>query len=80
MQTVNIHEAKIQFSHFVEQAATGEEIIIARAGKPVARLAPLETQTTRSRKLGLGKGKFTLPDGFEDMNSDVIQNMFESGV
>lgn len=38
MQTVNIHEAKTQLSRFVEQAAAGDEIVIARAGKPVARL------------------------------------------
>ena len=41
MQTVNIHEAKTHLSRFVDQAAAGEEIIIARAGKPVARLVPL---------------------------------------
>lgn len=79
MQTINIHEAKTQLSRFVDQAAAGEEIIIARAGKPVARLAPLLTQSNQPRKLGLGKGKFTIPSGFDEMNADAIQTMFEQG-
>jgi len=43
MQTVNIHAAKTQLSRLVDEAAAGEEIIIARAGKPVARLVPLHS-------------------------------------
>jgi len=79
MQTVNIHEAKTQLSRFVNQAAAGEEIIIARAGKPVARLAPLVTPHMKPRKLGLGTGKFTLPIGFDEMNTEEITVMFEQG-
>lgn len=79
MQTVNIHEAKTQLSRFVDQAAAGEEIIIARAGKPVARLVPLMAPQTHPRKLGLGKGKFTLPAGFDEMNAAEIQGLFEQG-
>ncbi|CAK0747253.1 Antitoxin [Gammaproteobacteria bacterium] len=79
MQTVNIHEAKTQLSRFVDQAAAGEEIIIARAGKPVARLAPLVTPHRKARQLGLGKGKFTLPVGFDEMNTEEITVMFEQG-
>ncbi len=79
MQTVNIHEAKTHLSRFVDQAAAGEEIIIARAGKPVARLSPLQTRATTPRTLGLGKGKFTLPDEFDTMNATEIQDMFEKG-
>ncbi|MDD1621371.1 MAG: type II toxin-antitoxin system prevent-host-death family antitoxin [Methylococcaceae bacterium] len=79
MQTINIQEAKTQLSRFVDQAAAGEEIVIARAGKPVARLAPLQTQSNQPRKLGPGKGKFTIPSGFDGMSADVIQAMFENG-
>ena len=61
MQTVNIHEAKTQFSRFVDQAEAGEEIVIARAGKPVARLVALETLTSKPRKLGLGKKILPFP-------------------
>ena len=42
MQTINIHEAKTHLSRLLEQVAGGEEIVIAKAGKPIARLVPLE--------------------------------------
>lgn len=79
MQTVNIHEAKTQFSRFVDQAEAGEEIVIARAGKPVARLVALETSANKPRKLGLGKKIFTFPEQFDNLNADDIAAMFEQG-
>ncbi len=79
MQTVNIHEAKTQFSRYIDQAEAGEEIIIARAGKPVARLVPLQSLAAEPRKLGLGKGRFSMPNGFDGMNAEQIQDMFEPG-
>lgn len=79
MQTVNIHEAKTQFSRIVEQAEAGEEIVIARAGKPVARLVPLASDATESRKLGLGKKHFTFPSNFDNLHADEITGMFEQG-
>jgi prevent-host-death family protein len=79
MQTINIHEAKTHLSRFVDQAAAGEEIIIARAGKPVARLAPLAPVAVVPRTLGLGKGRFELPAGFDEMNAAEIREMFEAG-
>jgi prevent-host-death family protein len=54
---VNIHQAKTQLSKLVVRAGHGEEIVIARAGKPVARLVPLEER--RERKPGLIKGRLT---------------------
>ena len=54
---VNIHQAKTQLSKLVVRAGHGEEIVIARAGKPVARLVPLEER--RERKPGLVKGRLT---------------------
>jgi prevent-host-death family protein len=77
MQTVNIHEAKTHLSRFVDQAAAGEEILIARAGKPVARLVALAEPELKPRKLGLGKGKFSLPDDFSSLHGEAIQKMFE---
>ena len=77
MQTINIHEAKTQFSRFIDQAAAGEDIVIARAGKPVARLTSLESQSLKPRKLGLGKDRFTMPLDFDHLYADQIQNMFE---
>ena len=76
MQTVNIHEAKTQLSRYVDQAAAGEEVTIARAGKPVARLVPLQT-TKITRQLGLGKALFKLPVDFDNWHSDAMQAMFE---
>lgn len=79
MQTVNIHEAKTQFSRFVDQAEAGEEIVIARSGKPVARLVALETLTSKPRKLGLGKKLFTFPKQFDRLHASEMIEMFEQG-
>jgi prevent-host-death family protein len=77
MQTVNIHEAKTQFSRFVDQAEAGGEIVIARAGKPVARLVALANAVPQPRKLGLGKKKFTFPENFDSLVAAEIVGMFE---
>ncbi len=79
MQTVNLHEAKTHLSRFVDQAAAGEEILIARAGKPVARLVPLAASSPQPRALGLGKGRFTLPKDFDALHHETIERMFETG-
>jgi len=78
MQTINIHEAKTQLSRFVDQASTGETVIIARAGKPVARLMPLDSGKV-TRTLGLGKGLYVIPADFDQLQAKAIQQMFESG-
>jgi prevent-host-death family protein len=54
---VNIHQAKTHLSRLVERAGHGEEIVIAKAGKPIAKLVPLEE--CRERKPGLIKGRLT---------------------
>lgn len=77
MQTVNIHEAKTHLSRFVDQAAAGEEILIARAGKPVARLVALPQPDLTPRTLGLGKNRFTLPGDFSGLHDETIRRMFE---
>lgn len=79
MQTVNIHEAKTHLSRLVDQAAAGEEILIARAGRPVARLVALASEASQPRKLGLGKGRFTIPVEFDCLHDQAIQRMFETG-
>jgi prevent-host-death family protein len=65
MKTVNIHAAKTQLSALVEEAASGKEIIIAKAGKPMARLMPLE-QKRFDRKPGRLKGLIKMRDNFDD--------------
>lgn len=77
MQTVNIHEAKTQLSRFIDQATLGESIIIARAGRPVARLVPLDA-VKKTRQLGLGKTIYTLPENFDALHKNEIATMFEA--
>jgi prevent-host-death family protein len=76
MTTVNIHAAKTNLSKLVDQAAAGEEIVIARAGKPVARLVALD-QAPKKRRLGGLKGKMRLPDNFDDPLPDWLLDAFE---
>lgn len=61
--TVNIHEAKTHLSRLVDEVAAGAEIIIAKAGKPMARLAPISAPA-RKKRLGLLKGKIKVPEDF----------------
>jgi prevent-host-death family protein len=61
---INIHEAKTHLSRLVEQAFAGEEIIIAKAGKPMARLVPL-APAVRPKKLGLLRGKVGIASDFD---------------
>ena len=63
MEKVNIHDAKTHLSQLVQRAEAGDAIVIARAGRPVARLALLAPQA-KPRKLGLLDGKCRIPDDF----------------
>jgi prevent-host-death family protein len=77
MRTVNIHEAKTHFSRLVEAAANGETVIIAKAGKLLARLAPLEQPAAGGkRRLGFMRGQITVPDDFDTMGEAEIAAMF----
>lgn len=76
MQTINIHEAKTRLSRLLEQVAEGEEIIIARAGKAIARLVPLDAPA-KKRQLGLLKGKLNVPDDFDTPLADDELSRFE---
>lgn len=76
MQTVNIHEAKTHLSRLLEQVAGGEEVVIAKAGKAIARLVPLEA-APKKRQLGLLKGKLKVPDDFDAPMTDEELSMFE---
>jgi prevent-host-death family protein len=64
MKTVNIHAAKTHLSSLLEEVAAGEEIIIAKAGKPLARLVPLEKPDVR-KTFGMLKGKIWMSDDFD---------------
>ena len=63
--TVNIHEAKTHLSRLLERVSEGEEIVIAKSGKPVARLSSVETKR-KALPYGLLKGKLKMRAGFDD--------------
>ena len=64
MPQVNIHQAKTHLSRLVEKAAQGEEIVIAKSGKPRAKLVPLEDARAQ-RRAGRGRGKWRLRGDFD---------------
>jgi prevent-host-death family protein len=74
--TVNIHEAKTHFSRLVARAAAGEEIVIAKAGEPMARLVAYEPQR-EPRQFGRLKGKIWIADDFDE-TPDWLIEAFES--
>lgn len=76
MQIMNIHEAKTHFSKLIEIVGRGEEVIIARAGKPVASLVPIPS-TTPVRRAGALKGKIKIADDFDEPLPDQIAASFE---
>ena len=78
--TLNLYEAKTQLSKLVERAAAGEEIVIAKAGKPMARLVPLEACRPRKlREPGLLKGKIWIAEDFDEWPADILA-LFEADI
>ncbi len=78
MTTVNIHEAKTQLSRLVDRAAKGESFVIARAGKPLVRVAALDAPA-KPRRLGFLKGEIEVPDDFDRMGAREIAALFGIG-
>jgi len=76
MATVNIHEAKTHLSRLLERVEAGEEIVIARAGRPVARLLPFE-EGRPARVPGTGRDEIRIGDDFDDELPDDLLDMFE---
>ena len=76
MPTFNVHAAKSQLSRLLDAVVEGEEVMIAKAGKPIARLVPIEQKKER-RKLGTLAGKLHVPDDFDDPLPDDILADFE---
>ncbi len=69
--TVNIHDAKTHLSRLVERVEAGEEIVIARAGRPVARLVPFRART-KPRTPGLWRGRVRLAADFDATDEDLL--------
>jgi prevent-host-death family protein len=73
---VNIHEAKTQFSKLLRRVAAGEEIVISKAGKPVAKIVAIGDQVRR--RFGVDRGLFEVPDDFDAPLPDELLGAFES--
>ena len=71
MHMANIHEAKTHLSRLIERAAAGEEIIIARAGKPVVRMIAYQEQKPPKRTPGIWKGKLKMSRDFDELPESV---------
>jgi len=73
----NVHQAKTQLSRLLERAEGGEEIVIARGGRPVAKLIPYRRRQV-PRRLGRAKGKIWIAPDFDETPETVIR-LFEEG-
>jgi len=77
MISVNVHEAKTHLSRLLERVAAGEEILISKAGKPMAKLTPL-SKPQINRVPGLDKGVIKIPEDFDAPLPDDLLQLFES--
>lgn len=79
MQSVNMLQAKSSLSRLVEAIEQGQEreIVIARNGRPAAKLVPINTEPT-GKRIGVAKGKFKVPDSIDKHNAEVAR-MFLGG-
>ena len=77
MKTFNIHEAKTHLSRLLEGVGQGESFIIAKAGKPVAKVVPIFEQ--QPQRIGFMQGQFEVPEDFDTMFAEEIRSMFEDG-
>jgi antitoxin (DNA-binding transcriptional repressor) of toxin-antitoxin stability system len=74
---VNIHETKTHLSRLVEPAAKGEPFIIAKAGKPLVKVAAIEVPAgAKVRRTGFLNGEIQIPDGFDEMGRTEIEQLF----
>ena len=75
---INIHEAKTHLSRIVEDVAAGAEVVIAKAGRPMARLVPLESAMDK-KSLGQLRGRLVVPDDFNTPLPPDVAASFEAG-
>lgn len=77
METVNIHEAKTRLSKLLEQVSRGEPFIIAKAGRPIAKVVAVEApETGQVQRLGFLSGEIEVPDDFDRMGEAEIAESF----
>jgi prevent-host-death family protein len=73
----NIHEAKTHFSKLVTRVMAGEEVVIAKAGKAVAKLVPVRPEKKTKRPFGLDKGKIWMADDFNVMSEEELAEFYD---
>ena len=73
MAQVGMHEAKTKLSQLVERAEAGEEIVIARNGKPVARLVPVARTSSLAGVYGALSGQIRMADDFDELPDDIAE-------
>lgn len=79
MHKVNIHEAKTNLSKLIEEAVQGEPFIIAKAGKPLVKVMALSAPVGKKiSRVGFMKGQITIPEDFDRMGSQEIEDIFGS--
>jgi prevent-host-death family protein len=77
VRTINIHQAKTHLSRLVEEAAKGEPFVIAKAGKPLVKVVPVDAPAANQmRRLGFLGGRFKIPEDFDRMGSKEIGRLF----
>ena len=76
MEITNIHQAKTQFSKLIDRVAAGEEIVIGKAGKPVARLVPYKDLKPPKRKPGSLRGKIKIMPGFDEVDEEIAASFY----
>lgn len=77
MKTVNIHEAKTHLSRLLDQVSKGEPFVIAKAGKPIAKVVPIDAEEKKKpQRIGFLKGQIKVPDDFDTMGQKEIEEMF----
>jgi prevent-host-death family protein len=80
MQTINIHEAKTHLSRLVEQAAKGDSFIIAKAGKPLVKVTPLNApEAAQMKRTGFLAGQIKVPVECDVMDGEEIASLFGVG-
>lgn len=79
MTEINVHEAKAHLSRYLKRAAKGETIVVCLRNKPYARIVPIETVPKERRPIGLDKGKFKVPEDFNDPMPDWWLDELENG-
>ncbi len=77
MTQANVHEAKTNLSKLIEQALNGEEVVIAKAGKPLVRLVPIREE--KEDCFGMDAGKMWIADDFDELPEDILAAFYGEG-